>query len=344
MPCLDESEFKKKIKQNPIGVYLIYGSENYLKKVYCDKLVSASVSEDFASFNLHTFEGGNTEFSEIYDIVQSVPMMSESTCVLVRDMPLDLGDEDAETLERILIETPEYCTLIFLMLTVKNSGANWNKVVKLFDKYGFSVRLDSMQSGGLQKTLESGAVKRGTPFASGVASYLMNCAGNEMTVLINELDKLSSFCTGREITKKDVDLLCIKTVEATAFEMIKALSGGRFDEALKKLDNLFYLRTEPNLITGALISSYTDIYRAKCAVKAGKNAVEVGKYYDYKNKEFRLNNASRASSAFSFSALSECMEILSDADKALKTTAADGRLILEKTLVRLALTEGNKKK
>ena len=63
--------------------------------------------------------------------------------------------------------------------------------------------------------------------------------------------------------------------------MIRDLTAGRFDSAFTKLSVLFEQREDEFQILGALIASYSDIYRAKAAVKAGGRAEDVAKYYSY---------------------------------------------------------------
>lgn len=68
--------------------------------------------------------------------------------MLVKDMPLDsLDDGGFEQLKMVLEENPEDCALVFAMLTYEPKGAKWNKAVKLFDKYGFTVKLDKKDLG-----------------------------------------------------------------------------------------------------------------------------------------------------------------------------------------------------
>ena len=53
MPVLNESALKEKLKSNPVGIYLIYGEENYLKKVYTEKIIKKTVDPSFEDFNFH---------------------------------------------------------------------------------------------------------------------------------------------------------------------------------------------------------------------------------------------------------------------------------------------------
>lgn len=337
MPILNESALKEKLRDNPVGVYLIYGEESYLKKIYVDKIVSKTVDSAFEDFNFHTFDGKECTLSEIYESAEAVPMMAETKCVLVKDFPLDnLDDNGFDQLETIVSETPDDCALIFSFIAYEPKGSKWNKAVKLFEKYGYAVKLDKKTAPELIKMLESGAKKRERPFAKGVAAYLISCVGSDLNTLLNETEKVCAYASGEEIRKSDVDAVCIKSLDAKVFDMIKDLTAGRFDSAFRKLSLLFEQREDEFQILGALIAQYSDIYRAKAAVKSGGRAELIAKYYNYAGKEFRLTNAARNGSSLSFGDIGECIEILAWADKTLKSSALDKRLVLEQTVVKLA--------
>lgn len=337
MPVLNESALKEKLKENPVGAYLIYGEESYLKKIYIDKIIKKTVDESFADFNFHAFDGKECTLSDVYESAQAVPMMAETKCILVKDYPLDsLDDNGFEQLEQVLSDNPDDCALIFSFVAHEPKGAKWNKAVKLFDKYGYAVKLDRKTPAELIKLLESGAKKRGKPFAKGIASYLVSCVGSDLNTLLNETEKACAYAAGDEVTRSDVDAVCIKSLDARVFDMIKDLTAGRFDSAFRKLSLLFEQREDEFQILGALIAQYSDIYRAKAAVKSGNRAEDVAKYYNYSGKEFRLTNAARNGSSLSFADIADCMDILSWADTTLKSSALDKRLVLEQTVVRLA--------
>lgn len=337
MPILNESALKDKLKENPVGIYLIYGEESYLKKIYIEKIIKKTVDPSFEDFNFHSFDGKDSTLSEIYECAGAVPMMAETKCVLVKDFPLDtLDDNGFEQLETVLEDNSEDCALVFSFVTYEPKGAKWNKAVKLFEKYGNAVKLDKKTAADLVKMLESGAKKRGKPFDKGVASYLINCVGSDLNTLLNETEKVCAFAEGEFVKKSDVDAVCIKSLDAKVFDMIKDLTAGRFDSAFRKLSLLFEQREDEFQILGALIAQYSDIYRAKAAVKSGERAEAVAKYYNYTGKEFRLSNAARNGSSLSFGDIGECIEILQWADTTLKSSALDKRLVLEQTVVKLA--------
>ncbi len=338
MAILNESAIKEKLRENPVGVYLIYGEEDYLKKVYAEKIVAKCVDKDFADFNLHIFEGTDTDLSAVYDATQGVPMMSDTNCVFVKDMPFEsFGDADLKTLDTVITECPETCGLVFLMQSAV-SGAKWNKVVKLFEAKADVVLLNKKTPAELVKMLESGAKKRNAPFEPGVANYLLTCVGNDLNTLLNETDKVCAYAAGRTVKKTDIDTVCIKTLESKVFDITKALLSGRLGAALQSLNNLVMQREDMIMVMGALISAYVDIYRARSAVKAGKRAEYIAEFYDYRNKTFRLTNAARDGASMSVQDIYESIEVLAWADAQLKSSSSDVHaLIVEQTLVKLAM-------
>lgn len=336
MPTLTEADLKLKLKSNPIGAYLIWGDESYLVKVYTDKLVRACVDDSFGEFNLHTFEPDEADLSDIYDSSMAIPMMAESKCVIVKNYPINMAEEgDYKALEELLKENPSDNCLIFSYPAIQPKSKDMTRMQKLFNEYGFNVKLDKKTSADLVRILESGAKKRDRVFDRGAANYLVTNVGDDLNLLNNELEKVCAYSDGT-ITVKDIDAVCIKSLDARVFDMVNALVAGNFDRAFHNLSNLFEAREDEFMILGALISQYTDIYRAKSATKSGGTIADVAiSYQSYKGKDFKLTKAVKAGSTLSFEQLDSVMEILADTDLLFKSTQQDKKQVLEQTLVRI---------
>lgn len=344
MPELTEADLKLKIKSAPVGAYLLCGDEDYLIKVYTDKLIKTCVDESFYDFNLHVFdkEGkDDKDLSEIYENAMAVPMMAESKCVLVKNYPVeDLDEGDLNALRELLTDNPEDNCLIFSYPSSQPKAKDLAPVVKLFSELGYVVKLNRKTASEISAILERGAVKRGKKFDKGVANYLINSVGNDLNLLNNELEKVCAY-GGDVITKSDVDAVCIKSVETKVYDMINELTSGNFDKAFRLLSALFAQREDEYMILGAINSQYADIYRAKAARKADKTFGElIAGYPAYKGKEWRLDKMNRFAGSLSFEQLARIFEILADADTALKSTSRDKKQVLEQTLVLLSRTSG----
>ena len=348
MSAIGEIQFKKAINEkNYKNVYLIYGEENYLKQQYVNILKNKIVDKSFSDFNLHLLEGKNTNISEIIQCAETLPIMSEMSCTVVHDYPLDLlTKSETVTLKEFLKDVPDTGILVFWMDSIEvniKKNAKWRTVIKWFTDAGDSVNLEKRDNRTLCKMIVDGGKKRKCDIPVNVADYLITQVGNDLQTLLNELDKLVNYCNDRTVTKEDVDKIAVKSTEAKTFDLAKSIIKKDYDKAYSILNNLLALKEEPIVILSAISSSYVDMYRAKCAKISGCQATDASKYFNYKGKEFRLTNASRDCDRISIEQLRRSINCLSDADIALKTTSIDKKLVLEETMVKLlVISRGDK--
>ena len=85
------------------------------------------------------------------------------------------------------------------------------------------------------------------------------------------------------------------------------------------------------------------MYRAKVYVTSGYSAEEAAKYYNYRNKEFRLRSGGKDASKMNLEQLRKCLDILSETDILLKSTSVDKLILLEQTMVKLMLNANGEK-
>ena len=339
-----EETLKKHIKSGEfMRLYIIYGNEGYLKQHYANTICSKSVSKDFEDFNLKKLDGKDTSLNEIYDCTSSFPMMSDYTCTLVKDYPLntfigDRGKVDEDFLN-VISDIPESSILVFWMdvTEVDEKNSKWSKVLKLFDEYGASVKIDKRSRSALEKLLISSAAKKDCTLSRDTAYYMINLVGEDMSTLQNELNKVCAFVNSGEITRKHIDETVIISVEAKIFQLSRMIVKGEADSAFENLANLFKLREEPVVISSVLSKAFVDMYRVKAAKEKGLSYKTLGDDFpsSYKGRGFVLDNASSDAAGYSLSQLKEALNLLSDADRRLKSTGEDSRIILEELVLRL---------
>lgn len=337
---LNEQGLRKAISGGSfLPVYLIIGDENFLKQHYANQIAKKVVPKGLETFNLHYLSEENASADEIASCVESLPMMCEQTCVLVHDYDFDgANDGEKNKIIELLSDLPKTCVLIFWM---DNKGfstkkANSKEIQKLIDKNGAIAEIKKRNSNDLVALVLSGAKKRGCDMTQEDATYFISLVGNDMNTLLNELDKLCAYSNGN-VTKKKIDTVAVKTLEATAFQMVDALLVKSFDSAFELLDTLLVQKTEPVMISGALISAYVDMYRAKVVLESGNNMSVLKNAFGTQYKsDFRLRNASSRSKKMTKSQLSQCLEHLSVADVKLKKTNEDNRVIFEQLMIKLA--------
>lgn len=343
---LTEKTLWKNIKSAEfLPVYLIKGSEPYLKLKYTNLLAGSVVPAGLEVFNYHKLDGENVTMNELAECVEALPAMCERTCVLVHDLDFEkLSDPDRSALVDLLKDAPDTCTLIFWQDTVGFSlkTKKMKDLQGLIDDVGAVVDLNARTRQDLVRFVVSECKRENRSILPGTAEYLLDSVGEDMGNLVTELEKLCNY-TENEVTKEDVDAVCIKSLEATAFQMIDALLDNNFDRVFHALSILFDRKTEPMMILGALVSTYSDMYRAKVTERDGRQQKDLKKLFPVAYKsDFKLRNAFRRAGRFSMPALRKSLELLAEADAKLKSTSVDHRTVFEKLMIELALARREK--
>lgn len=345
MAKISETELKNQIKTGEFSnAYLIYGEESFLKSHYVYLLKNKLVEPAFEDFNFHSYSGKDTTLDEILKDAEMLPMMSSFNFVLVCDYPFDKSESDVKLLQEFLNDVPETTILVFwydsLDFPLKNKDgkvlSKSNKIENAFTKAGSAVELKPRTEAELVKMLVSGFKKRGALISPNHAKYLISLAGTDIQTLQNETEKIAHFVKGAEVTREVIDRLATKSLQARVNDLSKAIVAGDYDKAYSVLNTLFILETKAEYLLGTISKSYVDMYRVKCAKAAGKPANDIKNYFSYPFDSY-INNAVRDSAGLSVKQLRKSLDVLMEADNALKSTSADKKLIFEEAMVKLLL-------
>jgi DNA polymerase-3 subunit delta len=339
---LSEETLKKHIKeQSFLPVYVLYGEEQYLIGRYVSQITDATVGDCMPDFNLARLSGEGLTLSQLLASAEVLPVMHSHRCILVQDFsPKEQEDSALKEWAAYLADPCPGNVIIFYYTTLRPAAVGkWKTFLSACEKHGGVLKLDKKTEQDLVKILCSGAGKRGCRMTASTASYLIGCVGNDMNTLLRELEKLCAYKLNQEVTDRDVDLLCTKTLTATAFQMVQKINRKDSVGALNILQNLFQMREEPIKIMGALASSYVNLYRALTAQEASIPLGEFGKELGMKNPN-NLQYSLRDARTLGGKRLDESLRLLSESDKKLKSLPVDGKIILEQTVVELLRIAG----
>lgn len=339
MAVINEDAFKSRIKSGSLApIYILFGDDGYLKKMYAEKLTKMTADKDDI-FNFCRF-GADCDLQEVYDFLWQIPIMADKKCAVLCDYDFErCSKTDFDKLLSLVTDCPDTALLIIWFDSLEIDGKKSSKFKKLVSSAekcgGAAVSLNHRRAPELIKMLTDGAAKRGCKMDSAAARYLVESAGEDINTLVNELDKLCYYLPKGEITKAAVDYVCVKTPEASVYNLSKQIFARQSGEALRTLDELFFMRFEPMMILYTVASPYIDMYRLYTLKKSGADRRELLELYGYKGREFLIDRAAQNLRLFDFKKLSLSFEALVDADRRLKSYGADGRIILEQLVIRL---------
>ena len=331
---LDEAGLKQRLRERLDRVYLLYGDEPYLIHHYRRQILRAAVPENaLPEINLHEVDGQTCRMDTIPDMAETLPMMAEHTAVSVRDPNLS-ADSGIDAVIEWLADPPEHCTVVFWMSGMAmdaRKSARFKALTAAVDKVGAVVTLDRKEETDIVRLLVSGASRRGCTMPPATARLLIEQCGDDLYLLLGELDKLCAVTGAGEITADTVRRVGTYNLEARVFDLSKAMMKGRYDQTYALLNRLRAVRAEPIPVLATLAAAFADVYRAKVAAESNEHASSVADYYNYRNKAFRLKYAAQDAARFSIATLRALIDLLAEADTKLKSTSHDPWLVLEQT-------------
>lgn len=341
---ISEQELKQHIKQGvPARVYLLYGEETYLTAHYTQQVIRLSgvrPGDGLAGFNFHEIDGQECSFDTIEETAEALPLMAERKCVVVSNCDVTAAAVFDRAMA-LVCDPPEETVLIFKMTTLLTEGkpsAKWRQFMEAVEAHGVCVAFPRKSTDEVVRLLCAGAGRRGSTLRPEVARELVEQCGNDLNLLLNELDKLCAVAGNGEITVGILGEVATKNLNAQVFELSNAILKHHYENAYAILHKLFACKLEPLVILAALSGTYTDLYRAKLAAIGGQRAETLVEEFDYKGKVFRLRYAARDCSRLSLESLRESLDILAQADRRLKSYTADKRTVLEETAAKLIVT------
>ncbi len=349
MPIFSDDQLRREIKaQHIFPLYLFYGEESHLMSHAISLLLKKVVSPSFAEFNLQKFDGASFTFNQLQTAYEALPMMAEYKAVVVKDWNLEkLSKTDFDQLIAMISDPNPSTVLIFcypsLEIDVKKSS-KYKKVCAIIEKSGIVCDFALKDKTTLKKAVLDRCAKGQVTLSPAVCEKIIEQCGASLTTLLQETDKLIFHAgTGGEITREDVEKLCTPSIQNTAFDLSNAILQNQYGKAFVILDHLLYLRTEPLMILGALNMSFTDLYRMKAAQGARCTSDDVIKDFQYRAK-FRITKLYRTVSQFSIGQIRGCIESLEKADRLLKSSKLDSRIVLEQMLGEMIAAASPRKK
>ena len=346
MAAVNENELIKAIRAKEYKrAYYFYGKDIMTIEAYTKRLSAKLVNKDDETYNLHRFEGKALDLSELSDCVDALPMFSDRVCIIINDLNAEeLGADDLAFLIKIVEGIPESTTVIFYITGFDVTGgkksptAKNKKLIDMVSKAGCVCELSYKKPVELVKPIMEKVEKLGTTISKQNAEYLATLCLSNMVLIGNEIEKLSAYTNGNEITAEVIDLLVSRQLDSNSFALAKAVVGFEEKKAMLLLDELFQQRIEPVAILAAISMSFVDLYRAKIGINEGLQAANVTEDFGYKgNRGFAVTNAFRDVRKISVEHLRACMKILADTDIDMKSTRADGRLLIEKAITEMVV-------
>lgn len=174
----------------------------------------------------------------------------------------------------------------------------------------------------------------GTPVDPDAARALVEIAGEDSTILSAEIDKLSAWAGGEQVTLPDVEALAVPVHDAPGWALTDAWGTRDVAAVLTACEIELERGTEPFLVAARLASQIALVRAVRALADEGLPIKEIAKRV--RRHEFRVKKALGHAESYSSEELDSATVRLAELDAALKgASRLAGELELSRALIEL---------
>lgn len=322
MKGINGSDINKDIQR----CYLIHGEEDWVKNKYIKEIKTKVLDETTELMNYNLFEGKEANVSDIIDMCETMPFFSERKLVVVKNSGLFKTGrkEDSEKLAGWVGNVPEYMVLLFSEGEVDKRG----RLYKQIKSHHVVIEAGYPGDEEMLRILE----QRQSGISREVLRYLLQNMPQNITYTMNEFEKLLDYTSGKEVTKKTVDEVCVFSLEQRVFTLIKEVTNKNTTAALRIYRALIDSKESPIGVLVLIARQYRMMLQVKYLLKANKPikqiASEVGLPF------FVAQETAKQTEQFNFKQLETVLSMCLESDIAIKTGKMEATKCIEMLIVK----------
>ena len=308
------------------NVYLLYGTEDYLKRQYRDKLKHALVEPD-DTMNFSAYEGKDINPKELIDLSETLPFFKEKRMILVENS--GFFKNSCDDLAEYMSQVPESTCFVF----VEEEVDKRSKLFKAASRAGSAVEFETPKEDMLIRWILGRIQREGKKITQSVMQLFLSKTGSDMENIDKELEKLICYTLDKtEISAADVEAICTGQTENKIFEMIDAISAKNQKKALDLYYDLLALKEAPMRILFLIARQFQNLLLIKSMSAKGYPAVSIAKTAGM--PRFAVQKNLRQAGAFKINQLKEAIEDCGQAEEDVKTGRMADQLAVELLIVK----------
>ncbi|HTN68418.1 MAG TPA: DNA polymerase III subunit delta [Dysgonamonadaceae bacterium] len=209
------------LKKNYQPIYLLMGDESYFIDDLTDLLDQTILSETERDFNHTTFYGVDSDVHTIVSTCRRYPMMSKYQVIIIKEAQRLANFELLESYAKKPLEST------ILIINYKHGTVDGRKsVVRAIDKVGVIFESKKLYDNRIPAFITSFYRKNGYQIDDKSIQMLIDYVGNDLSKLVNELEKLQLVLTGKtpKITAEIVEENVGISKDYNNFELVKAIA------------------------------------------------------------------------------------------------------------------------
>lgn len=330
---------EKGLKEKKLdSIYLFYGEERFLldsivkkiKKIFGELLIG-----------INYIQINETNIKDLIYEIETPAFGYEKKLIIIKNSGIlkkegkrkdpklsEIKEKVNKYISDNIEQIKETVILVFIEEDIEKQD-----LYKTIDKNGIICNFELLRPVQIAKRIKEICKAYKVNIDDNTVMYFIEECGTNMQDLINEIRKLIEYAgENGNITKQEIDLLCIKQINSIIFDLTDNLGKKNVKEAINVLHNLIYEKEPIQKILITLYNHFKKLYIVKLSEKYKKSLTESLNLKP--NQIFLTNKYKTQSNYFKEEELKKILEKLSDLDYNYKIGKIDLNIGLESILCR----------
>lgn len=301
--------------------YIFHGDDVYSQKETLAELTAKLGDPSMLELNTTHFEG-SVNFAHLRQACDSVPFLAKRRIVIVEDaLSQSVGRSLIDALVDYLPHLPESTRLFFLE---SQSLPGNHRLLKLAKKAenGYVKAFNRPEGRSLDRWVQERVNERGGSISPHAVHTLVSSAGNDLTLLANEIEKLVLYKQDDgAIEAEDVSRLCPYAAEASIFDLVDALGNRSGQQAATLLQQKLQEGADPFYLFAMIVRQFRLLIQTKELADDGRRPPGIANALHIHS--FVAGKMYQQSQRFTLSQLEQIYAHLLETDVNVKTGRAD---------------------
>ena len=300
------------------NVYLLYGTEDYLKQQYKRKLKQA-LSKPDDTMNVTCREGAHINPLELIDLAETMPFFADYRLIVVEDS--GFFESSCDELASYLPELPASTVMLF----VESKIDKRSKMYKAASKSGSAIEFGEQKEPLLTRWILGRLKKENKKITQSVLQLFLSKTGTDMNIIDKELEKLLCYTLHKEV-------ICTDQVSNRIFDMVNAIGKRDQKQALSLYYDLLSLKEPPMRILYLIIRQFRILLDLKSMNQKGLDAKTMASKASI--PPFAVRRSLDQAASFSEKELRQALNDGAELETAIKTGKMTDQIAAELLIIR----------
>jgi DNA polymerase III subunit delta len=291
--------------------YLIVGDNLPKIELALQRLKARIIEDSGTELNVDEFQAPASFASEVVNAANTLAFLSGTRLVLVMGVET-WNKSQKETIGRYLSSPAPDACLALVAVSLPPNDLLRTAVAKVGDVLDYP----APREGQLPQWLVEEAARMGARLGLPEAKMLLERSGDNQSLLLRELEKLTDYAYGRSITGEDIHTLATRTVEASMFDLLDNLALGQGAAAFAAAGDLLSSGERPEVLFYRILRHFQVM--SKVAALRDEGATTESIQGELKLKPYPARKLSQQAAVLGSEGIGSRLSVLAETDARMK--------------------------